>query len=181
MASKGLEHFKRYGWKVNEDNLKTLPPTAPKAAQDLAKWLTLEGRRSSLQEWINNYDFDTGRIHGQFWTIGAWTGRMSHSNPNQANIPSVFHDDPVTAVEEVKVKYNGTMRDCWTCPPDAYLVGCDAEGIQLRVLAHLMADPDYIKAVSEGVKELETDVHNVNKKALGSVCRSRDDAKTFNL
>ena len=177
---KPLEDYKKYGWKVNEDNLSTLPVSAPRAAHDLAKWQTLEGRRSSLQEWVNNYNFDTGRIHGQFWTLGAWTHRMSHSNPNQANIPALFKGDPLTGVQEVKAEYNGPMRECFTCPEGAYLVGCDAEGIQLRVLAHLMGDAAYTKAVSEGVKELGTDAHTVNQKALGlELCRTRDDAKTF--
>ena len=36
------EHYKRYGWEVNEENLSTLPATAPQAARDLTKWLTLE-------------------------------------------------------------------------------------------------------------------------------------------
>lgn len=175
-----LEEYKRYGWKVNEDNLKTLPASAPQAAHDLARWQTLEGRRSSLQEWIDNYNFDTSRIHGQFWTIGAWTHRMSHSAPNQANIPAVFKGEALTGVEEVQAKFNGPMRDCFTCSPDAYLVGCDAEGIQLRILAHLMDDPVYTKAVAEGVKELGTDAHTLNQKSLGlNLCRTRDHAKTF--
>lgn len=179
-TKKRLDEYRRYGWKVNEENLRTLPASAPRAAHDLAKWQTLEGRRSSLQEWINNYNFDTSRIHGQFWTIGAWTHRMSHSNPNQANIPSVFKGKARTGVEEVQQEYNSAMRECFTCPEGAYLVGCDAEGIQLRVLAHLMDDYEYTKAVSEGIKEDGTDAHTVNQKALGlNLCRTRDDAKTF--
>ncbi len=108
-----LEHYKKYGWKVNEENLKTLPASAPKAAKDLAKWLTLEGRRSSLVEWINQ--IKTGRIHGKFWHIGAWTGRMSHSAPNQANIPACWPEgvEPRTAVEEIKKTYDSDMRACW--------------------------------------------------------------------
>lgn len=173
-----LKHFERYGWKVNEQNLNTLPETAPEAAKDLAKWLTLEGRRSSLEEWLGCVSEDS-RIHGKFWHIGAWTHRMSHSNPNQANIPSVFHGEPRTAVEEVKAKYDGRARALFHVPEDSWLVGCDAEGIQLRILAHYMKSEKYVRAITEGRKEDETDIHNLNKKSLGSVCRTRDHAKTF--
>jgi DNA polymerase I-like protein with 3'-5' exonuclease and polymerase domains len=33
--------------------------------------------------------------------------------------------------------------------------------------------------ITEGKKEDGTDIHNVNKSALGPICRTRDDAKTF--
>lgn len=171
------ERFKRYGWKINEKNLQTLPPDAPESAQDLVKWLTLEGRRSSLQEWINCVS-DDSRIHGKFWHIGSWTHRMSHSNPNQANIFSPFHGDPETAVEEVKSEYDAKLRALWDVE-DGYLVGTDAEGIQLRILAHYLENEEYIEAIVNGKKEDETDIHNVNKRALGPICKDRDTAKTF--
>lgn len=177
--TRDLEHYKRYGWKVNEDNLKTLPETAPEAAKDLAKWLTLEGRRSSLEEWLGCVSED-GRIHGKFWHIGAWTHRMSHSSPNQANIPACWPDglEPKSAVEEVKKKYDSELRALFKT--DHYLVGADAEGIQLRILAHYMKSEEYRDAILRGKKEDSTDIHNLNKRALGSICRTRDDAKTFN-
>jgi DNA polymerase-1 len=178
MVDEKLENYKRYGWKTSEKNLETLPPSAPQAAKDLAKWLTLDGRKKSLVEWLGCVR-DDGRIHGKFWPIGAWSGRMSHTSPNQANIFSPFHGDPRTPVEEVKAKYDYTLRDLWTVEEGNWLVGTDAEGIQLRILAHYMKSPEYVKAIVEGSKEDETDIHNVNKRALGPICRSRDDAKTF--
>lgn len=174
------EHYTRYGWSCGEDNLKTLPPSAPPEARDLAKWLTLEGRRSSIEEWLKALKED-GKIHGKFWPIGAWTQRMSHSQPNQANIFSVYPDDRpvVTAIDEVKKKYDGELRSCWEASEGSWLVGTDADGIQLRVLAHYMDSPTYINAITKGDKKLGTDIHNVNKDALGPICKSRDDAKTF--
>ena len=174
-----IKHYERYGWKVNETNLLTLPSTAPEAAKDLAKWLTLEGRRSSLEEWLGCVNPLDSRIHGKFWHIGAWTHRMSHSSPNQANIPSAFLRHPTTAVEEIKYKYDLKLRELFKVPDNSWLVGCDAEGIQLRILAHYMKSDSYVKAIVEGKKEDETDIHNVNKRALGSVCTARDVAKTF--
>jgi len=143
---------------------------------------TLEGRRSSLVEWLGQVR-DDGRIHGTINNIGAWTGRCSHNNPNTANIPSVFHGEPKTAVEEVKKQYDSHLRACWTTPSGSYLVGTDADGIQLRVLADYLwryFDADqYAQAIMEGKKENETDIHNVNKKALGLPHATRDMAKTF--
>ena len=172
----------RYGWTVSEDNLLTLPEDAPKGAAGLAQWLTLEGRRSSLVEWINQV-CDDGRIHGSIDNIGAWTGRCAHKAPNTANIPSAFHGDPKNAVQEIKSKYDHFLRKAWDVPEGSYLVGCDADGIQLRVLAdymwrHFNADM-YAKAIMEGKKEDETDIHNMNKKALGVAHGTRDMAKTF--
>jgi DNA polymerase I len=172
------EKFLRYGWQCNEMNLSTLPEDAPEGGRNLAEWLTLEGRRSSLEEWIKHVK-DDGRIHGRFTHIGAWTGRMAHSAPNQANIPAAFHGTPKTAVEIVKDEYDGRMRCLWTVEAGNYLVGTDAEGIQLRILAHLMKSDEYIHAIVSGRKEDETDIHNVNRKALGISHVTRDMAKTF--
>jgi len=177
-----LKNLERYGYTVSEDNLNTLPADAPSGATGLAQWLTLEGRRSSLVEWINQVCSD-GRIHGTINNIGAWTGRCAHNAPNTANIPSAFHGTPNTAVQKVKSKYDHHLRTCWDVPDGSYLVGCDADGIQLRVLAdylwrHFDAEM-YAKAIMEGKKEDETDIHNMNKKALAVPNGTRDMAKTF--
>jgi len=172
------DKFARYGWTLSEANLETLPDDAPPGGKRLAEWLTLEGRRSSLVEWLGHCG-DDNRIHGRFLHLGAWTGRMAHMAPNQANIPSEFHGTPKSAVEEVKHRYDGQFRALWGVEKGNYLVGTDAEGIQLRVLAHLMKSEEYVDAIVSGKKENETDIHNLNKKALGMSHVTRDDAKTF--
>lgn len=172
------DYFNYYGWTVGEENLSTLPESAPEAAQRLAEWLTLEGRRSSLEEWLGCVSED-GRIHGKFWNIGAWTHRMSHSNPNQANIASVFHGTPRNAVEQVKAEFDGDMRAIWCVDEGSTLVGTDADGIQLRILAHYLKNDDYVHAIVSGRKEDETDIHNLNRRALALNHIQRDDAKTF--
>lgn len=170
------EYFEFYGWKVNETNLKTLPDDAPEGANRLAEWLTLEGRRSSLEEWLGCVQADS-RIHGTFWGIGAWTHRMSHSSPNQANIFSPFHGDVRNAVEQVKSDYDRDLRALWTT--DKVLVGTDADGIQLRILCHYLRSEQYREAILNGRKENETDIHNLNRRALHLEGVTRDDAKTF--
>jgi DNA polymerase-1 len=172
------QKFAKFGWTLSEANLNTLPDTAPVGGKRLAEWLTLEGRRSSLVEWLGHCGDDL-RIHGSFTHVGAWTGRMAHRNPNQANIPAQFHGEARTDVEKVKDRYDGQMRELWCVPKGCYLVGTDAEGIQLRVLAHLMKSEEYVHAIVSGRKEDETDIHNLNRKALGMSHVTRDMAKTF--
>jgi DNA polymerase I-like protein with 3'-5' exonuclease and polymerase domains len=48
-----LEQLQKTGWKINENNLITLPDTAPASARSLAKRILLESRRRTLTEWLN--------------------------------------------------------------------------------------------------------------------------------
>jgi DNA polymerase-1 len=75
--------------------------------------------------------------------------------------------------------YGHEMRSLWVASPGKYLVGVDADAIQLRILAHYMNDKDFIEALTKGNKDEGTDAHSLNQKALGDSCRSRDVAKTF--
>lgn len=177
-------HLERYGWTCSEDNLATLPKDAPEGAKNLAQWLTLEGRRSSLVEWIGQVKSD-GRIHGSVMGIGAWTQRCAHIAPNTANIASAWPTkdgvpvEPKNAVEEIKHEYDTAMRGLWGVPEDKYLLGTDASGIQLRILAHYTKSQQYVDAIVSGKSEDETDIHNLNRKALGIEHVTRDMAKTF--
>lgn len=179
-----LKEYKIYGWSISEDNLDTLPETAPEGARKLAQRLVLASRRSVIQEWLNAYNEDTGSIHGTFMSIGAWTQRMSHLKPNQGNIPTtpdVRDKDNPTPVEQWKLKYSAILRECFVARKGRRLVGVDADAIQLRILAHYMNDEDFIKALVSGDKLKKTDVHTLNAIKLGlsdsEIERAR--AKTF--
>ena len=162
-----LSELTMVGWKVSEKNLETLPDTAPEEAKKLTERLITARRLSTLKEWSNAYREVTRRIHGTFNTIGCWTHRFSHVAPNFANIVSV------------EKSYGKQMRGLWRVEKDQYLIDVDAEGIQLRVLAHYMNDPVFIKALCQGKEEDETDIHNVNRKALQPVKVTRKQAKAF--
>jgi DNA polymerase I-like protein with 3'-5' exonuclease and polymerase domains len=73
--------------------------------------------------------------------------------------------------------YGPECRQCWTVEEGNVLVGCDASGLELRMLAHYMKDDNYVKTVTEGSSKDGTDVHTVNQKAAG--LQTRDQAKTF--
>jgi DNA polymerase-1 len=175
-----LSHFQEYGWRVSEENLATLPEDAPRSAQSLVQRLTLASRISDLEEWIGCYDETSGRIHGNFMHIGSWTHRMSHNHPNMANIPSAIElTDQSSALDRFKAPMNQVLRALWCVPEDCFLVGCDADSIQLRVLAHFINDEEFTYSLTQGKKENKTDPHSVNQRALGSICRDRTVAKTF--
>jgi len=168
-----LQELRKTGWKVNEANLDTLPPNAPAPARYLAKRILLEARRRTLTEWLDLVSPDDGRIHGRFYGIGAWTHRMAHQNPNTANIPNEFD----TAGK--KKLYGKELRSLWRAPKNRLLVGVDAEGIQLRIFAHYINDPEFTQALVNGKKEDKSDPHSLNQSILGPVCKSRAAAKRY--
>lgn len=167
-----LNDLKITGWKVDEDNLETLPASAPPPSRLLAKRILLESRRRTLTEWIDLATEDE-RIHGKFYGIGAWTHRMAHQNPNTANIPNEFD----TAGK--RKLYGKELRSLWMAPRNRLLVGVDAEGIQLRIFAHYINDPEFTDALVKGQKADKTDPHSLNQRILGPVCKSRAAAKRF--
>ncbi|MTV59284.1 hypothetical protein GM547_14685, partial [Streptococcus pneumoniae] len=70
-------------------------------------------------------------------------------------------------------------------PKGRVLVGCDADGIQLRLFAHFTQDDKLIQSIVSGKKEEGTDIHSLNKQVLNTtysnreLCASREVAKTY--
>jgi DNA polymerase-1 len=175
-----LAHFKTWGWSVNEENLATIPDTAPAAARLLVRRILLAARVRSLDEWLSYYNESTGRIHGRFNHIGARTQRMSHNQPNMGNIAtkkSIKYNGK--ELKDLATELGGRMRSLWIAGKDHLLVGTDMESAHLRIFAHLIDDKEFTHALLSGRKEEGTDPHSVNKRVLGDVCVDRDRAKTF--
>lgn len=170
--------YEKFGWKISEENLSTLPDDAPEAAKCILLRTIIETRVRKLTEWLNLVDEDDGCIHGNIIGCGTWTHRMTHNNPNMANISakkSIKYHSP--ELNKLATELGGKLRELWIARPGRVLVGTDAEGIQLRVLAHYMNDAEFTKAVTEGNKDDETDPHSLNKTRIGR--GTRDNAKTF--
>jgi DNA polymerase-1 len=167
------DKFRVYGWTLSEENLATLPDTAPAAAKLLTRHMLLTRRLSTLDEWISAYNERTNCIHGDVNAIGTWTHRASHTNPNTGNIARVSSE------------FGGEMRELWMAGRGYRQIGCDAEGIQLRILAHYMGDEDFTTALVSGRSEDGTDVHSLNLRKLNGSetgtfpCKDRTTAKTF--
>lgn len=127
-------------------------------ARLVGRYLTLQKRVSQLASWLDVVEED-GRVRGRVTCNGAVTGRMTHSKPNLAQ---------VTGVQSYLGK---EMRSCWIVPTGMKLVGIDASGLELRMLAHYMKDDAYTQEILSG------DIHTANQVAAG--LPSRNQAKTF--
>lgn len=179
-TKENLDNLKVTGWKINEDNLSTLPDSAPEGARKLVERILLAARLRTLDEWFSAYDKTTHSIHGDFRSIGTWTHRMSHQKPNMGNVAaskSIKYKGEY--LKNLATTLGSRMRSLWIADVGEILVGTDAEGIQLRILAHYLNDKEFTFAVTQGKKEDGTDPHTLNQRALGPICKSRDIAKTF--
>lgn len=162
------EYLIRFGWKpknytptgqpiVDEGTLNKVKHI-PEAAL-IANYLMLQKRLAQVNSWLKELNEDTGRVHGYVNPNGAVTSRMTHSHPNMAQIPS--SNSP----------YGKECRSCWTVPKGYKLVGIDASGLELRMLAHYLNDEAYTNEILNG------DIHTANQKLAG--LESRNQAKTF--
>ena len=127
-------------------------------AKPILRYLLLQKRVAQVKSWVENVS-ERGRVHCKVRTNGAITGRMTHSKPNLAQVPRVGSE------------YGEECRSVWTVEDGNVLLGADASGLELRMLAHYMDDKNYTKEILEG------DIHTANMKAAGLT--DRDQAKTF--
>ena len=123
----------------------------------IAEFMMLQKRVAQVSSWLELAK--DGRVHGFVIPNGAITGRMTHRNPNVAQTPSSHKP------------YGKECRECWTVPEGYKLVGIDASGLELRVLAHYMKNKDYINEIISG------DIHSTNQSLAG--LEQRSQAKTF--
>ena len=126
-------------------------------AKMIYEYLMLQKRAAQIDSWLTHEK--EGRVHGRVITNGAVTGRMTHHSPNLAQVPSV------------SAPYGKECRSFWRVPEGHKLVGCDASGLELRMLAHYMRDERYTNEILSG------DIHTANMKAAGLT--DRNQAKTF--
>lgn len=127
-------------------------------AKTLARYMMVQKRIAQIESWLDALEPD-GRVHGKVITNGAVTGRMTHHSPNMAQVPN--SGSP----------YGEDCRALWTVEKGNALVGIDASGLELRMLAHYMNDNEYTNEVVSG------DIHTANQKAAG--LETRNQAKTF--
>jgi DNA polymerase-1 len=112
---------------------------------------------------------DTGRIHTRFDQTVAATGRLSSNDPNLQNIP-------------IRSELGRSIRAAFVAPPGHVILSADYSQIELRVLAHLSADPELIDAFSTGA-----DVHArtaalvLDKPQADVTADERRAAKTINF
>lgn len=142
-----------------------------KGPQLIVRWMDIYARANGINTWIEAYNEDTGCIHGTLWL--ANTRRYKHSAPNTANIPAVRLDKDDKPLLGLQGAYTYEARDLWETRDreNRRLVGTDAKGIQLRVLAHYLNNAAFTEAVLGG------DPHSYNQEIGGFA--TRPIAKTF--
>jgi DNA polymerase-1 len=171
--------MKLFGWEPTEYTSSGKPQVDEETLGSLVfseaklcvEYLTVDKRLGQLAEgkeaWLKAVG-DDGRIHGQINTMGAVTGRMSHYRPNLGQVP------------RVSSPYGPECRALFIVPKGKKLVGCDAEGLELREQGHYQArydDGEFIAITLDGRKEDGTDMHSRSQKSLKF--NSRDLTKTF--
>jgi DNA polymerase-1 len=158
------------------------PSTAEDVLQELADEfqlpsLILEHRSLSklrstytdkLPEQINP---KTGRVHTSYHQAVAATGRLSSTDPNLQNIP-------------IRTPLGRRIRQAFIAPPGQLILACDYSQIELRIMAHLSADPGLLNAFQSGVdvhRSTAAEVFGVEYEAVGSDERRAAKAINFGL
>ena len=171
-----LEHF---GWtptKFTDKGNAIVDESVLKGITDIpecvliAEYFLISKREAMLRNILGKVGEDT-RIHGYVNTNGASTGRMTHSDPNMAQIPAVHKDKQGNILWGIEGGYGADFRNLFIAKPGYSVVGCDASGLELRMLAHYMNDNAYTKEILDG------DIHTANQIAAG--LSERSQAKTF--
>ena len=161
------EYLQEFGWKPTEFTVNGRPIVNEKTlsqitdipeAELIKEHFLLQKREGQIRSWLEKVERDD-RVHGFVIPNGTITGRMTHRDPNMAQVPSVSSP------------YGKECRACWTVPRGYRLVGIDASGLELRMLAHYMNDEDYTNEIING------DIHTANQQLAG--LESRNQAKTF--
>jgi len=129
-----------------------------KVGKWVAEWYTYRHRESQIKGWLKNLRSDN-RLSAKAITIGTPTFRFRHSVV--VNVPKAAK----------QILFGHQMRSLFCVPRGHRLVGHDASGLELRMLAHYINDSVYTNEVVHG------DPHTRNQRDAGLA--TRDDAKTF--
>jgi len=161
------EYLVDFGWKpkkftptgqpIVDENILSKIDDIPQAKL-IADYLLYQKRIAQVDSWLEAIEED-GRVHGLVIPNGTITGRMTHRKPNMAQVPNMGS------------LYGKECRSCWIVPEGFNLLGVDASGLELRMLAHYMKDEDYKNEILHG------DIHTANQNMAG--LETRDQAKTF--
>jgi DNA polymerase-1 len=116
----------------------------------------------NILEFINPV---TGRIHADFNQLRADTGRFSCSNPNLQQIPATLE-----------------YRSCFIAAPGNKLITADYSQIELRILAELSQDSEFIKAFESGEDLHKATASNMFGVPIDQITKEmRTQAKSINF
>lgn len=165
-----INQLLKHGWKPKEFTDKGTPKLTNAGepvdtleqvgsfGKALSNWYVYNHRQSQIKGFLPYVRSDS-RIPAECNSCATNTFRAKHRKV--VNIPrptSIFGKE---------------MRSLFSVPNGKRFVGADLSGLELRMLAHHMNDPEYIKQILEG------DIHTYNLNMGSPYLTTRDQSKTF--
>ena len=132
-------------------------PVAKKLLEYRANEKLISAFGEGLLEKINP---KTKRVHPEFQQLRTSTGRFACNNPNLQQIPRNSEKAP--------------FRECFTPEPGYKLVTADYSNMEMRVLADLSGDTNFIKALKSG-----RDIHSYTASLMFNKEYSADFKKKY--
>ncbi len=168
----GLPHGKKTksGYSTSADVLEKLRDQSP-VVSNLLEYRTLSKLNSTYCEGLLKVVDPDGRIRSVFNQTETRTGRISSSEPNLQNIP-------------VRSELGRQMRRFFTAREGWVLCDADYSQIELRVLAHMAAEPTMCAAFNGGTdihRSTAAQVFNVSPEAVTSQQRAAAKAVNFGI
>lgn len=154
---KALEYTDKGNERLTEESLMYLKGDLGKR---IARWYILNHRQSQIEGWLKKVRPDH-RISALANTCGTPTGRMRHSVV--VNVPKA----------KDHVIFGKEMRSLFTVPEGKVLIGHDASGLELRMLAHYLNDEELTHEILEG------DFHSKVWHTIDDYMENRDNSKNI--
>jgi DNA polymerase-1 len=130
------------GWSTNVDELERLAAAGHEIAALIVQHRGLAKLKSTYTDTLPRLaDPQTGRVHTSYNQAVTNTGRLSSSDPNLQNIP-------------IRSEEGRLIRHAFIAEEGCRILSADYSQIELRVLAHLSADPVFCDAFSR-----DEDIH----------------------
>ena len=158
--------FRSLGVELPDTKVWTLLKVDHPAARLLLEYRELQKKLGTYLETYPSFVHPkTGRIHANFLQCRVPTGRLACTSPNIQQIP---HEDE--------------FRSCFVAEQGHTLVIADYSQIELRILAEISEDPEFVRAFREG-----DDLHRVTAATMfgvkkdGVTREQRSAAKRINF
>jgi DNA polymerase-1 len=158
LSTKGLKKTKS-GFSTDADTLEKLAEMHP-LPRKLLEYRGLAKLKSTYSDALPMLmDPADGRIHTRYHQAAPATGRISSTDPNLQNIPT-------------RSEAGRRIRRAFVPRPGCVLLSADYSQIELRVLAHLSADPTLTEAFNSG-----EDIHSRTASEVLGIARNEIDAE----
>ncbi|MCB9377850.1 MAG: DNA polymerase I [Holophagales bacterium] len=160
---------KTKSWSTDAATLEELARRGHELPQKLLRYREVSKLKSTYVDALPQLVAADGRVHTRFQQAVAATGRLSSVNPNLQNIP-------------VRTEQGQRIRKAFVAAPGRLLLVADYSQIELRILAHIAAEPAMIEAFRTG-----QDIHRTTAASVLGVSpdlvsgEQRRAAKTINF